>query len=254
MSKIIKSGPEAAPPRRNPGSKGKDGLVSGGAFQSLEDLWMESAASGDGKEARAVPLNDAARNEILQRKYDEIVEQARQAAAAIEQEAFQKGFARGEEEARQSQAEQVRLLQDYVAGIPARIDELIRPLERDALELVKALLDRLVEHEVSVNPAVIAACLQSAMGYVVENSVVRIRLNPEDFNRIKEAALDNPSMLEGKGKVQLIEDPSVSLGGCLLDTDFGEIDATLENRRRQLLTAVDQAFAAAMQSGDAPAV
>jgi flagellar assembly protein FliH len=36
------------------------------------------------------------------------------------------------------------------------------------------------------------------------------------------------------------------VGGCFLKTDFGEIDATLENCKARLYDAVEQAFIAAM--------
>jgi flagellar assembly protein FliH len=108
------------------------------------------------------------------------------------------------------------------------------------------MVDRLVNHEVSVNPRVIQACFREAMEFVVENSVVQVHLHSEDFHRIKEASLENPTMIAGKSRVELVDDPNISQGGCLLKTDFGEIDATLESCREKLYEAFDRAFLAAL--------
>jgi flagellar assembly protein FliH len=84
------------------------------------------------------------------------------------------------------------------------------------------------------------------MEFVVENSDVQVHLHTEDFNRIKEASMENPALLSGKGRVQLVDDPNISQGGCLLKTNFGEIDSTLEKCREKLYEAVDRAFLAAL--------
>lgn len=108
------------------------------------------------------------------------------------------------------------------------------------------MVDRLVYHEVSVNPLVIQACLKKAMEFVVENSTVQIHLHGDDFGRLKKASLENSRLIEGKNRIQLVEDPNIAVGGCFLKTDFGEIDATLENCKARLYGAVEQAFLAAM--------
>ena len=98
----------------------------------------------------------------------------------------------------------------------------------DSLELAKSLADKF------------------GMEYVVENTTVKVSLNPEDFNRFKEVGLDSQSLLEGRNRIQLVEDPGISEGGCLLTTGFGEVDVTLEHRRTLLYDAIEQAFMAAL--------
>jgi flagellar assembly protein FliH len=104
------------------------------------------------------------------------------------------------------------------------------------------MVDKLVDHEVSVNPLVISACLKKALTYVVENSSVKVHLNDTDFSKIKEASLENPDILQGFSQLELIEDQSVTVGGCLLETEFGEIDATIENRKEKLFEAIGRFF------------
>jgi len=74
----------------------------------------------------------------------------------------------------------------------------------------------------------------------------QVHLHHEDFELVKQAILKDPSLLPGNARAQLVEDAAISQGGCLLETDFGEIDATFENSRDLLFAAVDKAVASAL--------
>jgi len=41
-------------------------------------------------------------------------------------------------------------------------------------------------------------------------------------------------MLEGVKSIQVAEDSSVDSGGCVIETDFGEIDARISNQLAEL--------------------
>lgn len=238
MSKIIKIQEGAAP---NGIKQGGGSMFSSVAeeetFRPLEDLWQ--GAYGDSPQIRS-----------SRSQAEEIINNAKEAAVQIEQDAYQKGYAQGEKdglaqgekkfgEAIRNTEELLKKLQDQIAGLHKKHGQ-------DLLVLIKAMVGRLVNHEVSVNPGVIQACLRKTMEFVVENSVVRIHLHSDDFNRLKEAGLENLALLDGKSKVQLVEDPNISMGGCLASSDFGEVDSTLENCREKLYEAVDRAFLASL--------
>ncbi|MDA8166101.1 MAG: FliH/SctL family protein, partial [Desulfobacteraceae bacterium] len=85
-------------------------------------------------------------------------------------------------------------------------------------------------------------CLREALQYVAENSRIKVHLHADDFERLREASLEDPSLLEGKNRLQLVEDPAVAAGGCFLETDFGEVDATLDRCREKLYAELDRIF------------
>lgn len=221
------------------------------AFLPFADLWQKDDKGPAAKQPDAARIHRD-EQEASRRQGEEILRQARENAARIEQEAYEKGFAEGRQDGLaeglgkfETLTQQFEGLYDVIQGQRGAVNS---SYEEDLLVLVKTMVDRLVNHEVSVNPRVIEACLRQAMEYVVENSLVRVHLNPDDFNRLKAAGLEDPALLEGRNTLQLIEDPGISAGGCLLSTDFGEIDATLENCRDRLYEAVDKAFLAALRT------
>lgn len=186
----------------------------------------------------------------LQKEIDAMLAAAEAEKKRIEQEARDRGMAQGLEEGRQAGR---REYEEKMAEALGLIDEVGRErqqvqrrYEEDLLVLIRTMVERLVGHEVSVNPLVIKNCLQGAMQFVVENSMVKVHLHAEDFQRLREMSLEDPSLLQGAKRVELIEDGAISQGGCLLETEFGEIDATLETCRDRLFELVDRAFLAAL--------
>lgn len=231
------------------GAAGKESAATEG-FRSFTELCQDAGLNPGADPGTGPPL-DA--REAARRDAEEIVSKAKEQAADIEREAYEKGLAKGEQEGlaagEKKYAEEIAKAKDLLQTLQNQVETVHRQHEQDLLVLIKAMVDRLVNHEVSVNPMVIQACLKKTMEFVVDNSIVKVHLHTDDFNRLKEAGLANPALFEGKSKVQLIEDPTVSLGGCLVSTDFGEIDATLEGCRDKLYEAVDQAFIAALADG-----
>lgn len=222
-------------------------------FLSLTDFWRRGGTeAGFPKEgpAKAKPPEIRDERELARRQAEEIVRQAQAEAGRIEEEARAQGFAQGEAEGRAAgKAEYETKVQEFARFLDTLQNqraEVLARYEREMFTLITTMVDRLVHHEVSVNPLVIQACLQEAMAFVVENSLVKVHLQSEDLHRIKEISLENPALFEGKNRVQLVEDLTITQGGCLLKTSFGEIEATLEGCKAKLYEAVEQAFLAAL--------
>ena len=256
MSDAGKHRPASRPHGKTPakGAGKKPQPPSADGFLSFVSIW-EEAESGPVVESAVDPLQQLReREEEIKRQGEEILRQAREEATRIEEEAYRTGFAKGEEEGlvagRERYDEKLRQLDGLIANIAGNLDQRNRRYEEELLLLVTTMVERLGHHEVSVNPKVIQACLREALAFVIEKSVVRVHLHPDDFSRVKEASLENPALLEGKNRIELMEDGSISEGGCFLETDFGDVDATLEHRRDKLYEAVSQAFHATMEAAD----
>ncbi len=186
----------------------------------------------------------------VKRETAELIVSAKNEVEQIKKDAYEAGFSQGEAEGRTvgqgNFDEKIKQVAGQIIKLAGEQERINHENEASLLALINAMVDKLVHHEVSVNHKVIENCLTKAMTYVVGQSKVVVHLNPEDFLIIKDVVLENPLFLEGAGRVELVEDLTVSLGGCLLKTEFGEIDATLENCREQLDQAVEQAFLAAL--------
>ncbi|MDF1614665.1 FliH/SctL family protein [Desulfurivibrio dismutans] len=226
-------------------------------FLSFAELWQRTHTNAgprreDGEQNQPVEPEPAEPDqvELARREAAEILAAAREEAERLQQEALAKGRAEGERkgraEAKKEYSERLAELKKLLAEIQLQRGAIIQRYREDLLVLVQAMTDCLVHHEVTTNPEVIKSCLQKATGFVVENSSVQACINPEDLRDLREAGLRDPTLLGGKNRIELVEDPAVARGGCLLKSAFGEVDATMDNSRKKLYQAVSQAFEAVL--------
>lgn len=184
--------------------------------------------------------------EAMRRETQEMLVQAKAEKKRIEEQAYQKGYTKGEEEGLKTAKEifdgKIKETAFLIASLVDQRALVFRQYEKELLILVKTMVERLAGHEISLNPLVIESCLQKSMKYVVEDSRVRVHLHGDDYEHIKKMSIEDPALLQGAQRIELIEDPAISRGGCLLKTDFGEIDASLENCKEKLFEIVDRAF------------
>nr|MBF0221359.1 hypothetical protein [Desulfobulbaceae bacterium] len=232
--------------RTKPGS----GDPNDDSFRSLDSLWQSS----DTEYIETVDRLKEER-ERVERLTREMLETAKAQVATIEKEAYDKGFKAGKAEAlaveQKKQQEASAQFDKLVADFNKDRERLHEHYELDILSLVKLMVERVLFHEVTVNPLVIETCLKTAMSYVVQNSKVKINLHKDDLTVIQQATLERPQLLDRVSQVELTEDPAISRGGCFLETGFGEIDATLETRRDKIYKALDVIFVKALADRDA---
>ncbi len=161
----------------------------------------------------------------------------RPSCAEIEREAFSKGYAQGERAgadaaAHRSEAVLRRLAQtiDELAGLRA---ELLQKTERQVVELALAIAGRVLRRELSIDRELLVAMARVALERLGENTSATIRLNPEDY-----AVIGTQTHLGDSAVVRVVSDPLVSSGGCLVQSDFGLIDAGIDAQLGEMASAL----------------
>ncbi len=181
--------------------------------------------------------------EIINQK---VVERLAERLAQVEQEAYEKGFAQGEKDGRELGLRQyqtmAKRLENLIEALEREREGLLEKHQRELVELVRVVAERIAFCELKRSPEAIFSCLREALALVVEKARVTIRLNPQDLELIEGSAGELALDLGRFQKVEFRPDPGISRGGCLLETDFGLIDATLEHRREELFKALDRAL------------
>lgn len=115
--------------------------------------------------------------------------------------------------------------------------------EKEAVELALAIARKIVCHEVNTNKAVVLSVVKEALKRVVDHKKVKIRVNPSDLNVIKEAKSQFSDFVDNTENITIEEDEAILNGGCVIETDLGEIDARIENQ----FQTVEEAFRSDVQ-------
>lgn len=163
--------------------------------------------------------------------------EARPSFAELEREAFMKGYAQGERAGAEAAARRgdatLRRLAQTVEELAGLRTELIQKTERQVVELALAIAGRVLRREVSIDRELLIAMARVALERLGENTSATIRLNPDDYAFIGAKAQVGDSSL-----VRVVADPLVSSGGCLVQSDFGLIDAGIDAQLGEMAAAL----------------
>jgi len=161
--------------------------------------------------------------------------------ATIESGAFDKGYADG-------MAAGSKTVQDAAK----RLDLIIRDLEqlkvRKTLELVPDIIDlsmgiakKLVRTNIEKDRENIILVVQKALAKLGgREEKIMIRVNPADYDIM----LSSLEVLRGDTRLMDITiepSPSISPGGCFIETPSGEVDARIEEMLKEIRDAIDTA-------------
>lgn len=215
--------------------------AGGGGFHSLSSLWQsddQELIAGLGKLAAEKKILEQ-EAQALKAETEAMIAAAQARVAQIEREAYDKGLAAGKAFGEAEEKARLAKIDALLTAIEGERSSLHAQYEADILLLIKAMVDRVLFYEVTINPQAIEVCLQTALVYAVENSTIVVRLHNQDLERLQQAARERPELVAGYKKIELVADPALALGGCILDTGFGEIDASLESRKAKVFAAID---------------
>ncbi|MCL4811302.1 MAG: hypothetical protein KJ061_02405 [Vicinamibacteraceae bacterium] len=190
------------------------------------------AAAGAGSHPAAIP---AAAAQIPPPPSDAEVE-AR--LAALERDAFAKGYAQGERaglEAGGKRAEaMLRRMAHTLDELASLRETMMRQTEQQLVRLALTLARRVVQREISQDPEIIAAIAHVALDKLAPSGPATIRLHPEDHAVVVGSRPD----AWRDTQVRVVADPNLARGGCIVESDFGQIDASVEAQFGELTEAL----------------
>jgi flagellar assembly protein FliH len=156
--------------------------------------------------------------------------------AALEKAAHEQGFIQGEKTAMETAERKVEAAMKRYAESIGEIQKLRSSLyaqvEREVVKLALAAAKKIVHREIHIDRDIVQTLVHVALSHVSEKSAVTICLNPEDYSYLLDRRADL-SQSEGRD-ISLLADKSIERGGCLIQTNCGDIDARIEEKFREV--------------------
>lgn len=168
-----------------------------------------------------------------------------EAYAAGRKAGEEQGLAAGREEVRR----QVQALKAVLDRLAAPLEHSESELERELTELALAIAREVIGREVKTAPDFILQLVPRAVKALpAYGSPPRVRLHPAD------AALVSEHLPSGDGETSwsIVEDPSISRGGCQVESPSSSADATLEKRLAAVVARLFEDHANESVSTEAP--
>ena len=153
-------------------------------------------------------------------------------------EAEEKGRAAGREagytEGKAEVDRLVRRCQTILERANDKRAEILSQTEQEIVDLV-LLISRKVIKVISENQKnIIIPNVIQALRKVKDRGNIIIRVNLADLKLTTEHTKEFIHIVEGAKSIQVAEDSTIDQGGCIIETDFGEIDARISSQLAEL--------------------
>ena len=203
------------------------------AFAEVKRQTDQAAVIKADAENQAASILDKAKAEAAQ-----IVAEAQAQHDKIVSEARNEGFEQGHQEGYEKGAAEVdRLIErmhKILEAVMQRREEILQDTESQIVELVILMARKVIKILSENQKNVIMANTVAALRKVKTRGSVTLRVNIEDVKLTTAHADEFIQHVENVQGITVQEDSSVEKGGCIVETDFGAIDARISSQLTEL--------------------
>lgn len=198
--------------------------------------------------------------EVVKKKAEEeakhlsqrLLEEARKEAEAIKEEAYKKGlkegydkgfaqgYAEGVKEGKAQYEELLTLLKGMIDEIKSSKEKLLGEIEPEVIAIIKIVLRKLLLREIKLDEELVLRVVKSAVKKLEERSKIVLRVNPDDLPKVVEKREELFRSIEGLKELDIVEDPRVGKGGCIVEGGVGVVDARIERQIEEVEKFIDK--------------
>tara|TARA_Y100001934_G_C12191067_1_gene696432 strand:- start:85 stop:750 length:666 start_codon:yes stop_codon:yes gene_type:complete len=162
--------------------------------------------------------------ERAQQEAEQLLEQARQQAQELQEQAREEGYQTG-------RSEGVSELSEAVAEASSRLRQVETQLTSQLTQVTIAIARKILGRELQSSPEMVVKIVQNALSEKArQRQEISLRVNPEDFEVIRENKAQLLEVLSRAKEISIREDSEVERFGVVIETDAGTIDAQLDSQ------------------------
>ncbi len=198
----------------------------------------------------ATRLREEAEKEAMQIR--EAIEREKEAAraeieAAIEngrQEGYKEGFAQGQIDGKNTYEETIIKAQQIVRLAEREYEKTIESAEHVIIELATELARRVIGKRVTEDETIWTSMLEQVMTEVREHEDVKLYVHPDWYEHTVQQKQELEQLLSRTEKLFIYPDAGLEENGCIVETRYGRIDATIDRQllelKKQLLQKLEE--------------
>jgi len=158
------------------------------------------------------------------------------------EESYARGFREGLEQAGQRLESATKALADALDEVSRLREKLAQNSRQDMLRLVMAVAEQVIRTQAAVDSGVVMNIIDNALQSAVRSDRYRVRINPADLAAVNEQKPLFIASVSGLKNLHIEADANISAGGCRVDSELGEVDATLETQLETIRQALTEAM------------
>ncbi len=176
-------------------------------------------------------------NALIEAK--EIIEKALEDAESQHQETQEECIRLRKEAEEKGFEEGLKQFNDQILQLDKEKKNLRHELQKVVLPLALKAAKKIVAKELEINSETIVDIVMQAIKPVTQNHFIRIYVNKEDKEIIDQKKNEIRKILEHVESLMIEERADINRGGCVIETEAGIINATLDNQWRALEAAFE---------------
>lgn len=167
----------------------------------------------------------------------EIQEKAYEEAYSL---GLEEGTKKGHQEAQQEVSQRLQDLNVLLEKFAQIKVDILQRNEIQIVDFVYFLASKLAYREIQKDEQRIIPVLRHAMETLQKDENMVIKISTHDLSQIDELKKISSQEFEFLNRVKFEPLETIEPGGCIIETNYGLIDATIEERVNKLLTTLDE--------------
>lgn len=182
------------------------------------------------------PENIARAREGVRELLQDALGKAAQQAESIKRQAEEEGraaghaegFAAGEQAAKEAFEPLMKCFEQLTRDLAGFRERMYPSVEREMIAMVVALAKKVIRFELATREESIQDMIRLAVQSVLDKESMIIKVNPEDKEHAENFRPELSNLYPQIQKIVIEPQSGIARGGCVIETNFGAVDARIE--------------------------
>lgn len=125
-------------------------------------------------------------------------------------------------------------LEASAQSIQSELDAWIQHWEENLLQLAVGIAEKVIRREVQQQPSITGELISEALQLATGQDEISLRINPEDYEILKDQVEQIATRVGVLASTTIVPDRTVTSGGCIVETHYGNIDMQLETQLKRI--------------------
>lgn len=153
-----------------------------------------------------------------------LISRAQEEAVQIKQNAYQEGYEQGLQQA----TADIVSFKNVLAAFMGSEDRIFQQIAPNILDLSLSIAEKVIKQEVK-DVSIVSNIVMDTLKLLSKNEPkITIRVNPVQVQYLKDTLPDKINALGIETNLSILSDENITEGGCIIQTNNGMIDATVE--------------------------
>ncbi len=160
-------------------------------------------------------------------------------AETIKNTAYQEAYEKGTREAIEEARNEAELIREQARMVLKQAEEIrkqtLESLEQEIINLAVEIAEKVLNAKLELDPQIVVDLASESIKMLKERDKVILLVNPDEVGLYEDRRYELEKELSPKGELHIIADHEIEPGGCVVETEYGYIDAQLKTRWKALL-------------------